>query len=626
MGFDIEGARKEGYSDAEIADHLASQRKFDLAGARKEGYTDAEIISHLAAAKPAAPTAEPAPAPQPAAAVPNKTPAPTRQMPQKIVDSTTGGEGAYVDPMGGVYSPDFAPVGATLLSPYVGAAKAPAAIAQYFGFNKPAELLQDLSRFGAEQTAVEGRTRAGTPTRTSVTGTGELAGELAGPVSLKAAQLVEQGLKQGSKYLPKFMTSPTVAGVAHGSTQSAITPVDTKDKSYTDFLIDKANQIGLGGLLGGPTSKATQMLMAPKVSPELQKLKDMGMEYFTPGQLLSDIPYVGKALRGMEAKSTSLPLAGGAIEKGLQDVAGQFNIGVANKVLKPLNLQVPTVVAAGEPLMGYVLKRVDDAYSGLEGKFNMHNILDPKKNIDTYHEVYSKARREAQTRGLGADGAKAIDTELKDAGFNVLLKNGSMSGKEFRLAESNLGSRANLLTKSADASTRELGFSLFKAQEELRKQLAKQNPAVAEELKGIHQAFRMSLPFRRAGSMLGAENRIFSPQQLESAVKSKGGEKAFISGRAPLYEESQLGKEVLGNKVPSSGTTERALSAASLATLPLHWQASLPATAAAYSLYSQPAMKAMTKLATERPEVIKKAAKPTMGALSRTAGALSAGE
>lgn len=48
MAFDVEGARKAGYSDAEIADHLAKERSFDLAGAKKAGYTDPEVISHLA--------------------------------------------------------------------------------------------------------------------------------------------------------------------------------------------------------------------------------------------------------------------------------------------------------------------------------------------------------------------------------------------------------------------------------------------------------------------------------------------------------------------------------------------------------------------------------------------------
>lgn len=47
LSFDVAGARKAGYSDAEIADHLASKDKFDASGARKAGYTDVDIISHI---------------------------------------------------------------------------------------------------------------------------------------------------------------------------------------------------------------------------------------------------------------------------------------------------------------------------------------------------------------------------------------------------------------------------------------------------------------------------------------------------------------------------------------------------------------------------------------------------
>lgn len=49
MKFDIEGARAEGYTDAEIADHLAQTigKGFDVAGARQEGYTDAELIDYI---------------------------------------------------------------------------------------------------------------------------------------------------------------------------------------------------------------------------------------------------------------------------------------------------------------------------------------------------------------------------------------------------------------------------------------------------------------------------------------------------------------------------------------------------------------------------------------------------
>ncbi len=45
--FDIDGARKAGYSDADIVQHVAGPANFDVEGARKAGYGDHEIISHL---------------------------------------------------------------------------------------------------------------------------------------------------------------------------------------------------------------------------------------------------------------------------------------------------------------------------------------------------------------------------------------------------------------------------------------------------------------------------------------------------------------------------------------------------------------------------------------------------
>lgn len=56
--FDVEAARKAGYSDDEILSHLTSTRKFDVDGAVKAGYSKPDIIVHLSSAAPAA--AEPA--------------------------------------------------------------------------------------------------------------------------------------------------------------------------------------------------------------------------------------------------------------------------------------------------------------------------------------------------------------------------------------------------------------------------------------------------------------------------------------------------------------------------------------------------------------------------------------
>ncbi len=45
--FDIENARKEGYSDFDIAKHLSKKNNFDYTGAVKEGHQDRDIVQHL---------------------------------------------------------------------------------------------------------------------------------------------------------------------------------------------------------------------------------------------------------------------------------------------------------------------------------------------------------------------------------------------------------------------------------------------------------------------------------------------------------------------------------------------------------------------------------------------------
>ena len=51
MAFDVAAARSEGYSDQEIAEHLAKSKGYDLPNALKEGYTPAQVIEHLAGTK-----------------------------------------------------------------------------------------------------------------------------------------------------------------------------------------------------------------------------------------------------------------------------------------------------------------------------------------------------------------------------------------------------------------------------------------------------------------------------------------------------------------------------------------------------------------------------------------------
>jgi hypothetical protein len=66
MPFDVEAARKSGYTDDEIIGHLTQTRKFDVPGALQAGYSNADIIRHLSGLGSAqeSPTATKAPASQ----------------------------------------------------------------------------------------------------------------------------------------------------------------------------------------------------------------------------------------------------------------------------------------------------------------------------------------------------------------------------------------------------------------------------------------------------------------------------------------------------------------------------------------------------------------------------------
>jgi hypothetical protein len=108
MAFDVESARKEGYSDADIAGYLAKQRKFDLTGARKEGYSDADVISHLTKAAPkftpreATPADIPGAVPQPKYQEPSMTDR-LLGLPETAATIISGGASGLAGQVAGIF-------------------------------------------------------------------------------------------------------------------------------------------------------------------------------------------------------------------------------------------------------------------------------------------------------------------------------------------------------------------------------------------------------------------------------------------------------------------------------------------------------------------------------------------
>lgn len=511
------------------------------------------------------------------------------------------------DPVSGVpigFGPEAA-AGATLLAGAVGALKPFAGAAQFLGMNKPAEVVR-----GLEQTAEK---IGGTPAQVA-----GFAGEVASPLPVKAGALVDKTISPLTSWLTAKMA-------AQGATQAAFNPVEASDP--LDFLAKKAEQAGLGAVFGAGAGKAAQTIMAPQISPQMQMLKDMGMTRFTPGQLLGQLPLVGKGIQKAESAATSLPIAGSLIERGAKSVNEDFNRAVANRVLQPMGESVPTNIKAGEDLVSYVNSRIDDAYDNIAPLLTIDNLRykspTSPSGFTTTVKVFNDKLGDV-TRGLPSSKdhnlAGMVKQEFDKYILDPLLTRGHLTGIEFREAEKNLGKVAYSYMR--DPKYFQVGSALRELQSELRQELAAQNPALAKQLQAIHLSFRRHLPMERAASYVGAQDRVFSPAQFESGVKaSSTGKGQFASGQSLMYPESQAALNVLGRSVPESGTVTRGMIGGGLLGAGA-LQAALPPIVGSAMLYNPLAMSIMTRLATDRPGAFVRAA-PTVAPIAARAGALA---
>lgn len=476
-----------------------------------------------------------------------------------------------------------AKAGAAVLAGLQAPARLGAGALQMLGINKPAEITEANSQYLkgiAGDAASVGET------------IGEIAPQMAFPGTRPLA-MAAQGAATG-------MAQPNVDQGSLGS--------------YSDMLLNKARQGLEGGVLGGLLGKVSQAALKPNVSPDLQKLQEMGMNRFTPGQLLSDIPYFGGMLRQTESFATSMPLTGAMIRKGLQTTNEDFNRAMANKVLEPLKIKVGDDVPAGRSLVEYLDDTIGSGYEKIKPKIDFKNVIDPSTGIDTEKHLLDRAIQVAS--GKPIDQQQTILNEFQQKFLDRFKMRNRLNGQEFRTIEQELGSTAKAYMSRPE--TQGVGFALREIQDALRNELINQNPAVGKELKNLHEAFKRYLRVERAASYVGAEEGVYSPSQMMSAVKSVGGQRPFATGQAMLQPETQTALNVIGPRTPDSGTAGR-LQTGSLLGAGLDVGAQVATTgaplAASALMYNPLAQRLLTNIATKRPQMMG----PIQPAISRGA-------
>lgn len=475
-----------------------------------------------------------------------------------------------------------ATIGAGLQAP----ARLGAGLLQLAGINAPAEATEATSQY------LKGI--AGFPA--SVTETvGEALPQLALPVT-RPLMMAAQG-----------------AGTAIGQPTTDKASLD----SYFDMLLSKSREGLQGGVLGGVLGKLAQAGLKPNVSPELKMLQDMGMTRFTPGQLLADVPLIGQGLQRAEQAATSLPLTGSMIRKGLQTTNEDFNRAMAQKVLDPIGVRIGKDVPAGRSLVDFLEDTIGTGYDTVASKIDFKNIIDPKTKKSTYDHMMERFTDIARDKTIGQQ--RIIFDEFDKTFLQAFQRKKHLNGNEFREIEKSLGNKAKAYMR--DPVLQDVGFALREIQEAMRNELAYQNPAVGKELRSLHDAFKRYLRVERAASYIGAQEGIYSPSQMQSAVKAVGGQRPFATGRAMFQPETQAALKVMGPTMPDSGTAGRQ-QVGDIVRTGLDLGAQVATTGAplvaSAGLYNPLAQKLLTNLATKRPQFMG----PMQPFVSRGAAAL----
>lgn len=337
-------------------------------------------------------------------------------------------------------------------------------------------------------------------------------------------------------------------GAAGGAASSVFSPVTSGVPA--DFWTEKGKQAVVGGIAGGAVPAVVggvSRLVSPNAStnPNVLALRAEGIR-----------PTVGQTLGGManrvEEKLTSVPLVGDMISNARRGAAQDMNRAAFNRALAPINQQLPRNLSGRE-----AVEFTEEAIS------NGYNRILPNLTARADQPFTASVAQVQQMVNNGAVDPNAINA------FNRILQNdvlgkfggvGAVTGQTWKQIESDLGVHIRRLANTQDADQRLIGDALEEVQHQLRQMLARSNPNQARELGALNTAWANFKRVQRAAAGLGAEEGIFSPAQLQNAVKALDRSKdkaAFARGNALMQDLSEPAKTVLGNRVPDSGTPGR---------------------------------------------------------------------
>jgi len=342
---------------------------------------------------------------------------------------------------------------------------------------------------------------------------------------------------------PAALTLPgrMAVGSGIGLTSAALNPVNSED-----YWSEKRKQLGAGTVLGAATpviSSAIGRMISPNAStnPNLELLRREGVN-----------PTVGQSLGGWanaaEEKAASLPIMGDMISRARTQAQREFNQAAINRATAPINARVQ---GTGQDAVREAGDLIGDAYTAARNQMGAFQIdQQGTAEIARIRNMVSQLPRQQQRTFQNT--FDAISTDISP--------NGTIPAQVFKRIDSKIGKEAANFSGSTDSYQRQLGEALTELQNSIAAAGRRANPNADAMFTAADRAYANLVRLEGASKAAINSEGVFTPGQLNAAIRQADQsvrKRAVGRGTALMQDLGNAGQQVLGNKVPNSGTADR---------------------------------------------------------------------
>lgn len=348
---------------------------------------------------------------------------------------------------------------------------------------------------------------------------------------------------------------PLVAPMAQGAAAGALASNDINDVQGTarDAAIGSAFGLG-GGLIGKAVSKGVARAVggrratppAPPKMPKQQAYRDATEVLSKNGVLMTPGMRRGGMARRIEDAADTIPLSPSraAKEGSLVD----FNRGVYNQVLEPLGIKAKSKVTPGQDAYNKLDDTVSTAYDQAAQGLRLQMDDGLMSRLSGYADNAVATMGPEDAAQLNANIANILKWRQRDA---------PLAGKE---VSATLADMRKVASSARASGKMTLADTLWSMHDDIEHAAMSQSPqGVVSNFARARESMRRMHILDKAGAK--STDGFVTPSQFKTAVHSKGygvTDKRLARGEAPMQNYADAAALVLPDRLPNSGTAERA--------------------------------------------------------------------